>query len=288
MNTRNITIIRLNLIALLLLITSTAIGFSQDATPPKSYVYKQTEQGELSLYVYSPAELKEKQPAIIFFFGGGWTQGKVSQFEPQARHFAERGLIAICADYRVKSRHSVTPDACVEDAKSAIRWVRKNAGMLKVDPDRIVGSGGSAGAHIAACTGIGEGLDLKQEDLTISSRPNALVLYNPVLNLTEPKFKKLLETKEGMAEAISPTLNIKADSPPTLLLFGSNDRLVEQAEQFMARSRQIGHRAEIEIAPDVGHGFFNKAPWLQKTTQRADKFLVSLGYLIPASTETQK
>ena len=120
----------------------------------KSFIYKKTKQADLELVVHYPSGWKEtdKRPAIVFFFGGGWTGGKIEQFEPQASHLASRGMVAVRADYRVKSRHGVTPKECVEDAKSAMRWVRQNAAQLGVDPDRIVAAGGSAGGHIAACT----------------------------------------------------------------------------------------------------------------------------------------
>ena len=116
--------------------------------------YKKTKQADLAIHVHFPPAWKkeDKRPAIAFFFGGGWTSGTVKQFEPQAAYLASRGMVAARTDYRVKSRHNVTPDACVEDAKSAVRWLRQNAAMLGIDPDRIVASGGSAGGHIAACT----------------------------------------------------------------------------------------------------------------------------------------
>ena len=63
-------------------------------------------------------------PAIVFFFGGAWTNGIVGQFVPQAKHLAERGMVAIVADYRVFSRHATTAFEAIADAKSAIRWVR--------------------------------------------------------------------------------------------------------------------------------------------------------------------
>src|SRR5205823_3485066 len=129
-----------------------------------------------ALHVHYPPDWKkeDKRPVIVFFFGGGWTQGKVEQFEPQAAYLAGRGLVAARADYRVNSRHGVTPDACVEDAKSAVRWLRLNAAMLGIDPERVVAAGGSAGGHIAACTTC-PGLDAEDEDAKVSSRPNALV-----------------------------------------------------------------------------------------------------------------
>lgn len=177
----------------------------------KSFVYKKTKQADLEVIVHFPADWNEsdKRPAVMFFFGGGWTNGKVEQFEPQAIHLANRGLVAARADYRVKSRHDVTPKECVEDAKSAVRWLRANAAKLGVDPNRIVAAGGSAGGHIAACTALTPGLDAKDEDAKISSQPNALVLFNPVLRFAGiPELMGRVGHDEALAKAISPTLHL--------------------------------------------------------------------------------
>lgn len=258
------------------LIASTV--YAQDQ---KSFTYKKTSNADLSIKAYFPPDWKaeQKRPAIVFFFGGGWTGGTITQFDPQAKHFSGRGMVAFCADYRVKSRHGVKPDACVEDAKSAIRWVKQNAAMLGVDPDRIVGSGGSAGGHIAACTGLCPGLDAKDEDQSVSSTPNALLLFNPVLNLDVPRLRERVDNDEKLAKAISPTLHLSKKSPPTLLLFGNDDPLVAQGEDYIKRSAELGNRSEMFLADGVGHGFFNRSPWLEKTIGRSDEFLVSLGYL---------
>ena len=127
----------------------------------KSFVYKKTKQADLEIVVHYPLGWKDsdKRPAIVFFFGGGWENGKITQFEPQASYLARRGMVSARADYRVKSRQGVTPKECVEDAKSAVRWLRANAAKLGVDSDRIVAAGGSAGGHIAACTAFTPGLD---------------------------------------------------------------------------------------------------------------------------------
>lgn len=268
----------------LIAISLTFPAFAQET---KSFTYKKTKEGELSIKAYFPADWKadQKRPAIVFFFGGGWTSGTPTQFEPQAKHLAGRGMVALCADYRVKSRHGVKPDACVEDAKSAIRWVRQNAAMLGVDPDRIVGAGGSAGGHIAACTGICPGLDAADEDQAISSKPSVLVLFNPVLNFNVPTLTARLGDDEKLAKAISPTQQLAKDSPPTLILFGSDDRLLAQGQEFMGRSKELGHHAELFLADGADHGFFNRPPWLEKTTKRMDEFLVSVGYLEDIKTQ---
>jgi acetyl esterase/lipase len=188
-------------------------------------------------------------------------------------------MVAARADYRVKSRHGVTPKECVEDAKSAVRWIRQNAAKLRVDANRIVAAGGSAGGHIAACTSLAPGLDADGQDTKISSRPNALVLFNPVLRMDLPQLLRFVEHDESLAKAISPTLYLTKDTPPTLLLYGSADQLAAQGEEFMKKSKELGHRAEMFTAEGQGHGFFNQPPWLEKTTQRTDEFLVSIGCL---------
>jgi len=129
--------------------------------PPDSTIFKQTPQGDLKIYLHYPGDWKagDQRPAIVFFFGGGWRVGTVEQFRYQAEYFARRGMVTARADYRVLSRHNTGPDKCVEDGKSAVRWIRQNAEMLGVDPDKIVSSGGSAGGHVAACTYTTEGLD---------------------------------------------------------------------------------------------------------------------------------
>ena len=76
-----------------------------------------------------------------------------------------------------------------------------------------------------------------------------------------------------------PTLYLKKDSPPTLLLYGSADLLAAQGDEFLKRPKELGHRAELFTAEGQKHGFFNRPPWLEKTTQRLDEFLVSIGYL---------
>src|SRR5262245_55897489 len=103
----------LSLAAMLLsLITGLTPAWSQDekkakpaeAQPDpaaKPFTYKKTKEAELKLYGYFPADwdASKKLPAIVFFFGGGWNGGRITQFESQAKHLASRGMVAFCADY---------------------------------------------------------------------------------------------------------------------------------------------------------------------------------------------
>jgi acetyl esterase/lipase len=249
------------------------------------HVYKQTPQGDLKLHFYLPPDWKasDKRPAVVFFFGGGWKNGSYNQFAPQAEYFASRGLVAASADYRIASVHHTTPDKCVEDAKSAVRWLRAKAGEFGVDPDRIAAGGGSAGGHLAAATALVPGFDA-DDKAGVSCKPNALLLFNPALNLT----RMPIHDADGkdVGAAISPTRFLAKDAPPAIIFFGTDDRLAPQGHEYRDRGKELGCRVELFTAKGQPHGFFNRPPYCELTVCEADRFLVSLGYLAGEPTVT--
>ena len=251
----------------------------------RAEVYKTVGDVRLPLYVYVPKghAASDRRAAIVFFFGGGWMGGSVRQFHQHSLYFASRGMVAITVEYRVFRRHRATPFQCVADAKSAMRWVRANAGRLGIDPGKIVASGGSAGGHLAAATAFIEGFDEPSDDRTVSAKPNALVLFNPVIDTTPKGYgAKRLGDK---AKALSPVHHVGPGAPPAIVFHGTADRTVphENAVRFAALMAKAGNRCELVSFEGEGHGFFNygrkgNAAFV-KTVRRADEFLVSLGYL---------
>ena len=114
----------------------------------ENVLYKKTPQEDMYLYILRPqAKSGKALPAIVYFTGGGWVNGDVYGQIPNPAWFRDHGIIGIEADYRVKSRHGTTPIECIEDAKSAIRYVRVHAKELGIDPNKIIAAGGSAGGH---------------------------------------------------------------------------------------------------------------------------------------------
>lgn len=186
------------------------------------------------------------------------------------------------ADYRVKSRQGTTPFDCVEDGKSAIRYVRQHAKKLGVDPNRIAAGGGSAGGHVAAATATVPGLESEDENKKISSKPDALLLFNPVYD-NGPKGYGY-DRVQGRHLEISPIHNLRKGVPPSIVFLGDQDKLipVSTAERFKSLVEKAGGRSDLHVYKDQPHGFFNKGKagnFFEKTVFEMDQFLSSLGWL---------
>lgn len=253
---------------------STGAGATQ---PPSQFVFKTVGERKLVADVSYPESWRpgDKRPAIVFWSGGGFSTGETHQFRPQAGHFAKRGMVAIRAEYRGRIKDGVGVDECLKDALSAMRWIRKNAVELGVDPNRIIASGGSAGGFLAASVWTADNLHSPGDDLSVSPKPNAMVLFNPALGF-ETWHKAHVDVPPGMPD---PLRDIKKGMPPALVLIGSADEFLPACQRFCTQGRELGARMEIEIYEGQPHAFFNRSPWLEKTLERADQFLEALGFL---------
>ena len=283
---------------------SVAVAQQQPNYPPnmpeaRIETYKSVEGTDLKIWIFEPEGHKasDSRPAIVFFFGGGWRSGTPGQFHQQAKHLAARGMVALAADYRVLNRQGVKGHKCVQDAKSAIRWARANAKRLGIDPDRLAAGGGSAGGHLAASTATLLDHDDPAGDKAISSKPNALALFNPGTVLASVP-GKLEFDKEQTAlraeragvepESISPYHHVKSGFPPAIIFHGKADATVpyETVELFTEKVKSVGSRCELVGYEGEDHGFFNygrgDGSAYTDTVRRMDEFFVSLGWLEPS------
>ncbi|AKJ63434.1 alpha/beta hydrolase [Kiritimatiella glycovorans] len=254
-----------------------------EVAPDRRPVYRETPQQDLAVHIYLPEgwDARDRRPAAVFFFGGGWKGGNPLHFSRQARALASRGMVAFCPDYRVEERHGTTPFESLKDAKSALRWVRAHAEDWGVDPERIAAGGGSAGGHLAAATATLEDWN-DPSDPEVSCRPDALLLFNPVVDNSPEGYGY-----DRIGEAwprFSPLHNIGPDIPPALFMLGDRDDTipVSTARSFREKIEAAGGRCEVRIYEDAGHGFFNREPFTTRTTRAAVDFLESLGW-IPVS-----
>ena len=234
-------------------------------------LYKKTPQEDMYLYILSPQEKSGKAlPAIVYFTGGGWVNGDVYGQIPNPAWFRDHTIIGIEADYRVKSRHGTTPIECIQDAKSAIRYVRTHAKELGIDPNKIIAAGGSAGGHLAACTFL-DGGDTPGENLKISSKPNAIVMHNPVLG--EGFGKEFFDVHPEF----SPILHVKKGWPPTIFSNVTKDQTTpfQYAEKFTRLMKEAGNVCELIPVKDADHScdWPVSNPNFLPTIQRMTNFL---------------
>lgn len=230
----------------------------------KEIVFKNTPQGELKLTLFYPAQWKtgDRNPAALFFFGGGFRNGSAKQFFSHAAYLASRGIVAVSAEYRISSRHNTTPIESFEDCASAWIWIRDNAESQGIDRQRIAAGGGSAGATCAMNIHI----------TNPTAKPPLLLLYNPVVDLGKALSEK------------SPANHLNPGMPPMIMFYGSEDQFYPPAKTYFRRSRDLKNPIDLYIAKGQRHGFFNDNPagdysWHASTMYMVDAFLARHGYL---------
>ncbi|MEO9892398.1 alpha/beta hydrolase [Aurantibacter sp.] len=265
---------------LLILILTGEITF---CVAQEKVLYKKIDSTELFLEIYKPSTQNESKlyPAMVFFFGGGWINGNRSHFINQAKYFSKRGMVCLLVDYRTESLNNTTPIESLKDAKSAIRYIRNSAMSFQIDSSKIIASGGSAGGHLAAGTALIKDYNEDTDNLSIDCTPNALVLFNPVIDNGPGGYG--YERIGENYKKFSPLHNIKKEAPPTILLLGTNDKLipVETGQYYKKVMEKVGSRCDLILYEGEGHGFFNyrNFNYYKKTLTDVDKFLISLGYL---------
>jgi sialate O-acetylesterase len=268
------------------------VAFRADA----QLIYKTLDGKDLSLFLYQPKGWSPggKRPALVYLHGGGWAGGTLHQGMDLLTTTREHGVIGINVEYRLADAQNLDPARCIEDAKSAVRFIRAKAQLLGIDPDRIAVGGHSAGGHLAAACALLPTFNAASDDLRFSCKPNALALIVPVLdNGPDRGYKSEAPAIKSNLHAYSPAHNVSTGAPPTLILAGNQDAgaalsCLERFKQNMIRS---GNRCEL-VVYEGGHGFANQSPVKEEVNGRIVDFIRSLGWLdhksaaIPSSAPT--
>jgi acetyl esterase/lipase len=275
-------------------------------TPARELVYKHVGDRALKLHMFTPEgpAPARGRPALLWIHGGGWTGGSVESFFPLARAFVSRGAVGFSLEYRLVAAGGPTVADAVADCKSAVRYLRSHARELGLDPDRIAALGDSAGGHLAATTGLLDGFEAQGEDCSVSSRPNALVLYNPLVDFLDSNFIKVViggdalkpkpapealvpgEDAKRLGRALSPVYQIHSGQPPAIVLHGLSDTVIppDHARRLATAMKDAGNRCDLELWPDTPHAFVisnykSSEPVVLSALRSADTFLSSLGFL---------
>jgi acetyl esterase len=247
-------------------------------------IYKTVNGRSLKVHVLLPEGWtpRDRRPAIVLFHGGGWVKGTPSALNDQADFLRSRGMVCFLAEYRLTDRMG-TPEPCIKDAKSALRWVRSRAAEWGIDAQRLAAGGGSAGAHLAAATALLPGFDEPGEDRSVSPRPQALILLNPVIDNGPEGYGA--ERFPGRYRAFSPAHNVGPGAPPTLILSGTADETVPVSllQKFSEAMQAAGVRCDLRLYEGGGHGFYRKSDhggkFFPLVLADMEVFLRSLGWL---------
>ena len=209
-----------------------------------------------SLAVFPAA--KPTGDVLVFFHGGGWTNGYKEWMYFMAPAFQAQGITFVSAGYRLAPAH-VFPTG-LEDCADAVAWVvrhvRTEAGLAS----RVFIGGHSAGGHYAALLGVTSAWR-EQRQLSASAIAGCL----PVSGVYQfgaasgmavrPRF--LGPVQDGTAEvAASPLARLEpAACPPFLLTHGSRDfpHLITQAGQMADALRAAQVPVQSEILEDCDH-----------------------------------
>lgn len=254
-------------------------------------IYSTIEKRTLLLDVFSPKKTaKNVLPAILIIHGGGWRSGNRTQHHQLARRLADLGFVCFTPEYRL-STEALYP-AAIHDLKTALRWVRANAKTYNVDTNRIATLGFSAGGELAAFMGVTAGnpnFEGKNGNLDHSSMVQAIVDIDGILAFIHPESGEGHDSKSTSAatywfgyskkdnpqlwEEASPLAHVGKNTPPTLFLNSSVDRMHAARDDFRKVLDQYQIYSEVHTFPDSPHSFCLLNPWFEPTVKYVAEFL---------------
>jgi acetyl esterase/lipase len=250
----------------------------------QSVVYKQTARGPLELHMYLPATPPPPggRPCMVFFHGGSWRRGSSNQFRAFSAMLAQHGVVGMSAEYRLMDGDErQIPYEAMQDARSAMRYVRKYASKYGCDLGRIGAGGGSAGAHLAMMTAVKAPVDDPHDDLSVDPRPAALICFNGPTNFDAFEAPVPIEERRKY----SPYYLVDRTFPPTLMLHGTHDKVIPYAQTVAFRDKvnAMGGNVKLVTFEGRGHGFFNKGKgqpgdW-ERSSNEMIAFLHGLGWM---------
>ena len=199
--------------------------------------------------------------AIVFMVSGGW----FSRWSPPQRYAAQfddmldAGFTVIPVHHGSAPRYRV-PEAYA-DVSRAIRHIKLHAQQHGIDPDRIGVTGGSAGGHLSLMLGMDSdaGIDGDRDEVMRNSNAvAAIVAYFPPVDLREitgPNDRfPALDFEQRKAAAISPILHADPSDPPTLLIHGDADTLVDISNSIDMQAEFEKHHITSEFITISGAG----------------------------------
>jgi acetyl esterase/lipase len=202
------------------------------------------------LDVYSPKGAKEC-PVVVFFYGGSWTTGSRGQYRFVGAALAERGIVTVLPDYRLYPQ--VKFPLFLDDGALAVAWVQEHAHEFGGDPHRIVLMGHSAGGHEAAFLAYDRRLLQKA-----GAHPEWIVglvgLSGPYALEPDSKILNTIFASPYTEAEWQPVRFVTPQSPPTLLVHGTDDDVVSIKHAEKLRDALLANHVRVETQFYAGKG----------------------------------
>ncbi|SFC28085.1 pectinesterase [Parapedobacter composti] len=251
--------------------------------------YRHIEGTVLTADIYPAQGGGKEAPAVLLLFGGGWQSGNKAQLAPLAEGLAEAGYTAVAIDYRL-STHALYP-AAVCDVKAALGWMRHRADSLSINPEKVAVLGFSAGGQLAALAGTTAGNPVFTEHCSEvgDDRVQAIIDIDGILAFVHPESGEGNDTKStssatrwfGYSKFERPDLwrqasaltYVSAETPPTLFVNSSVDRMHAGRDDFNRVLDSHGIYHETKVFADAPHAFCFFEPWFTPTLNAITGFL---------------
>jgi acetyl esterase/lipase len=232
---------------------------------------------------YRPLGVSGPAPCVVFVHGGGWASGDPSQAAGNALHLARQGIATVALSYRLAPAHPFP--AALDDVRTGLRWVRRHADELGVDPHRLALLGLSAGAHLVMLAHLGRALPaldptlppaLASELENVSEDVRCVVAHYGPFDLARRR-SPMIDTFLGpraddpaTARLASPVLHAAAATAPILLIHGTGDTVVSWKESQRMHDALLaaGRDSELLLLDGAPHAF--QMDWRGEANQRAN------------------
>ena len=203
----------------------------QTYTLTNKIVYSNVGDRELLLDAYIP-KAEGQYPAVLVIHGGAWRFGDRKQLSNYAQSLAEKGFSCFAIDYRLAPKHKFP--AQIQDCRTAVKWIRKNANQYKVDASKLGVIGYSAGGHLATLLGT-TGEEPNEKNGNFDMRVQAVVAGGAPTDFRwmpdKGKWAKYwmggdLDSVPEKFRLASSTAFVDAKDPPVFFFHGTKDTLV--------------------------------------------------------------
>jgi acetyl esterase/lipase len=233
--------------------------------------YANPDNQHLQLNIARPKGSAQLLPCVLCIHGGGFRAGSRDSYNPLLLKLAGQGYVAVSTSYRLAPKYPFP--AAIFDVKAAVRWLKANASVYQIDPDRIGVTGDSAGGYLAQFLGVTA--DVKQFEgdegnYAQSTRVACVVNKYGPSDFTKSYGKSVdagevlplwlggnLETAREKHVLSSPLNWVNPAAAPTLILHGTDDKYVayEQGVWMRDRLKSCGVHVEMLTLEGAGHGF---------------------------------